>query len=90
MDHFVRVADIPAAEFGDELAVMDLKSGAYLTFNRTAAELWSLLEVPRPLEALVRELAARYPAVEPDRCRSEVEALLAQLVGMGVVERRGG
>ena len=86
MASFVRAADVPTAEFGDELAVMDLKSGAYIAFNRTAADIWKLIEAPVTLDDLTEQLAQRY-RIEPDRCRTEVEALLANLVEMGVVER---
>lgn len=83
---FARVPDVPTAEFDDELAVMNLKSGAYITFNRTAAEVWKLLDTPQTLEGLTSVLADRY-SVEPARCHSEVDELLTSLVEMGVVER---
>lgn len=86
MASFVRTADVPTAEFGDELAVMDLKSGAYITFNRTAADVWKLIETPLSLDAIADDLAGRYD-VEPERCRAELETLLASLVEMGVVTR---
>lgn len=87
--NFVRVADVPTAAFGDELAVMNLRSGAYIAFNRTAADVWNLLDAPQPLDALVETLTARY-SVAQEQCRAELETLLASLVEMGVVERRDG
>jgi hypothetical protein len=86
---FVRAPDVPTAEFGDELAVMDLKSGAYIAFNRTAADIWKLLEQPQTLESLCAILVERY-RIEPGQCREDVEELLRELVEMGVVQGRDG
>ena len=83
---FVRAADVPTAEFGDELAVMDLSSGAYIAFNRTAADIWKLLAEPKTLEALCAILVERY-RINPEYCRRDVEALLGELGEMGVVRR---
>ncbi|QAY78471.1 PqqD family protein [Sphingosinicella sp. BN140058] len=86
---FVRAPDVPTAEFGDELAVMDLKSGAYIAFNRTAADIWKLLESPRSLEQLCETLERQY-RIDPERCREDVEGLLRELEQMGVIHRRDG
>lgn len=85
---FVRVPDVPTAAFGDELAVMNLQSGSYIAFNRTAAEIWGMLEEPRSLDSLVEELSERY-AIAPDRMREELDPLLSELVELGVVRRDG-
>lgn len=54
----------------------------------TAREIWQLwLEAGR--EAAVEGMQRRYPDVDPDRIRGDVEVLLAQLSEAGIV-RRGG
>ena len=84
---FFRTPDVTTAEFDDELAVMDLRSGAYIAFNRTAADVWKLLEEPQSLDGLTDTLAARY-AIDPALCRAEVDALLAELLDMQVIGQR--
>lgn len=83
---FVRAADVPTAEFDDQLAVMDLKSGTYIAFNRTAAAVWKLLDEPRTLAAICAELAPVF-RVAPEQCRSDVAELLDQLCAMQVVNQ---
>ena len=86
---YVRRADVPTAEFDDELAVMNLRTGSYLAFNRTAADIWRLLEQPQSLDTLSACMAKRY-GVPSEVIRDEVGALLARLGDLGVVESRDG
>ena len=86
---FVRVSDLPTAEYDDELAVMDLRSGSYLAFNRTAADMWRLLDQPRSLDALTQELAELY-GTTPDAIRADVAELADDLTALGVVRSEHG
>ncbi|MBV6412329.1 MAG: PqqD family protein [Xanthomonadales bacterium] len=66
--------------------VLDLERGCYYSLRQVAATIWSLLEQPRTLDELLRELRERY-AVDPAVCRADTEELLAQLLGRGLIVR---
>lgn len=83
---YARRPDVPTAEFDDELAVMDLRSGSYLSFNRTAADIWRLLEQPRSFDYLCTCLAERYH-VDAETISGDIGALLDRLGELGVLEK---
>lgn len=76
--------DTVAANLGEELAVLDLPSGAYLGFNATAAHAWRLLSQPHTLDALSAAMTAEFD-IDADRCRIEMAALLHKLLAAGLV-----
>lgn len=78
-----------AANLGEELALLDLASGAYLGFNATAAHIWRLLEEPRTLGSLCQAMMLEFE-IDAERCREEVAALLDRLVAAGLVRTDDG
>jgi len=72
------------ADLGDEMAVLDMRSGSYLGFNATAAHVWRLLEQPQTAESLCDSLRSEF-AVNEDRCRAAVDRLLDQFKAKGWV-----
>jgi PqqD family protein of HPr-rel-A system len=82
---YTRQPGYAAANLNDELAVLDLASGKYLGFNATAAHLWRQLDEPKTLDELCAAMLAEFD-VDPQRCRSEVAALLEKLTAAGILQ----
>jgi hypothetical protein len=81
---YSRKADIVAANLGEELALLNLATGSYLGFNKTAAYVWRLLSVPQTLDSLCEAMTAEFE-IEKDRCRVEVLALLDRLLAANLI-----
>lgn len=62
----------------DTVLVMSADGRTFYDLNRTATEIWELLERPRPVDELCAELARRY-SIEPGACHDEVVHLLTRL-----------
>jgi len=73
-----------AAKVGDELVMMSVATGRYIGLNDVGARIWDLLATPCDVETLCSGLEEEYD-VEPDQCRVEVDAFVAELVKHGAV-----
>ena len=69
---------------GTELAMMDLATGKYLVLDEIATEIWAILEAPQRVEDLIATLQERYD-VSPERCETDILALLEDLHDKGLV-----
>jgi hypothetical protein len=81
----------PAALYrsvGDETVLALPDSEEFLTLSASATELWGLLGEPRTVEELVELIADRY-AVHRSAIAADVEAVLVDLRGRGLVEAKG-
>lgn len=63
------------SELGDELVMMDIQSGNYISVNQVGSDIWNLLEQPMTYEELVVKLNAMYDISE-EQCRAETAAFL--------------
>jgi len=63
----------------DEIVLMHADLATYFGLTDTAAVLWDLFEDALDVDTAVAHLEARF-AVEPERCRAETEAFLAELL----------
>jgi hypothetical protein len=84
---YQRAKQLMEAELGDELVALDPVGGECFGFNDVAATIWRLLDVPSTVAELTRSLTSAY-AVDAAQCALEVDALLAQMVGRGLVSTR--
>jgi hypothetical protein len=74
-----------SSELAGEAVILDLKSGKYYGLNSVGARIWELIQQPRRVAAIHERLLAEFE-VAPDRCWSDLIALLQRLVGIGLVE----
>ena len=65
-------------ELAGEAIILHLKSGVYYGLSPVGARVWSLIQAPRPVSAVLDMLLEEYE-VEPDRCESDLFALLQDL-----------
>lgn len=75
--------DMPSAEIGDELVVLDEPENRYLGLDATGRRVWELLDGVRTVSDICTELAQEYD-VAPERCADDVVRFLAQLQDAGL------
>ena len=73
-----------AAKVGEELVMMSAEKGNYIGLSEVGARIWELIETPRPVADVCRELRAEFE-VTPEVCRAEVEDFLGELEKHGAI-----
>jgi hypothetical protein len=63
---------------------MHISSGNLFQLNRVATRIWDALDAPITVGNLFARLEAQFD-VSPERCRTEVGALLVELQSQGLV-----
>ena len=76
-----------SARVGDELVMMSVSSGNYVTISKVGARIWELVEQPRTFDALCDQLVREYE-VTPEYCRESVTRFLAELEGHDAITIR--
>ncbi len=71
----------------DEVVVLDVQEGAYFVLNPVGARIWSLIQEPKTVGALIDALLEEYD-VEEDRCAREVTDLLQDLARRKLIDIR--
>lgn len=85
---YERIVDLMEAELGDELVALDPDGGKCFGFNNVANSVWRQLEEPKTFEQLRDALLDEYE-VELEQCTRELQELLDDLTGKGLVGRAG-
>ena len=80
----VRAEKLLAANLDEETILMSIEKGAYYGMEQTARRIWELVETPRTVADLCRQLAEEYD-VEPEVCRRDVLAFLEELRSEGLI-----
>jgi sensor domain CHASE-containing protein len=75
----LREAELSWRQVGDEVIVLDLRSNAYLSINRSGIPLWEMLVDGSTPTTMTERLVSDF-AVEEERARADVEAFVAMLV----------
>jgi hypothetical protein len=83
----VAAKDQVSTDLGGEIAILDLKGGAYYGLDAVGARIWSLLQEPTTVREVRDVLVSEYE-VEHDRCERDLIALLRRLAGEGLIEVR--
>jgi len=73
-----------STELDGETILMSLERSAYYGLDSTAQRIWSLIARPCRVADLCDQLIAEY-AVQPEACRRDVPAFLAELSREGLV-----
>ena len=74
-----------SAQVDGEIVMFHPERGAYFSLGEVGSRIWELIGAPVTIGVLCTRLVDEY-AVEPDRCRAEVETFVAELHGAGLVE----
>ena len=75
--------DAVACEFGNGLALLDMRSNVYYSLNSVGAYIWELIQEPKPISEIRSAVLDRYN-VEPERCKADVDGLLKGLADAGL------
>jgi hypothetical protein len=82
---FSRSPEVEASSVGDRVVLYHRTTRSALVLNPMATWLWQLLGIPRTAAALVAEIRDAFPDVTEQRARTDLAALLDDLVRHGVV-----
>ncbi|MFN5146920.1 MAG: PqqD family protein [Bacteroidota bacterium] len=66
------------SQLGQELVLMDTKTGDYLGINAVGTHIWNLLAGSKSVQELVADLISRFEVTE-SQCQTEVENFLSDL-----------
>ncbi|TKX47228.1 PqqD family protein [Halorubrum sp. SD690R] len=80
----VAVDDALSTTIDGETVILHPDVGKYYGLNEVGTFVWELLQEPRSVDELCREVVDAYE-VDRDRCRSDVEDLLVELVEKDLV-----
>ncbi|WP_282096364.1 PqqD family protein [Epibacterium ulvae] len=84
MKYFQAKATVVDADMDGDRALLDLEENTYFTLNPTASTIWAAISEPQPLQVLVTEVTEKFDVSE-EECRSDVEALLQDMVAANLV-----
>ena len=73
-----------AADVGDEAVILDIQSGYFFQLNRTAGQIWALLESQISVGELCARLAEAH-SVDPVICRQDVMDFIADMRDRGLI-----
>ena len=77
--------DQVSCDLAGEAAVLNMKTGLYYCLNPMGAWVWNLIQQPKTLEEIRDRLLSEFE-VEPDRCESDLVALIGQMDEEGLIE----
>lgn len=70
-----RSEQILASEVGDDLVMMDIESGQYITLNKVAHVIWSHIETPIKVSDLITKLMESFNVTEEECTHDTLEYL---------------
>lgn len=77
--------DQVSSDLGGEVAILNLKAGAYYGLDEVGNRVWGLVQEPREVRE-VREVLLREYEVDPERCERDLISLVQRLADEGLVE----
>lgn len=84
-DLIIRKTDnINSNELADELVIMNIETGKFITLNNLAKVIWERLEQPTTAEELIQYLLSRFN-VNEEQCSRETHAFLENLKEQGLL-----
>lgn len=79
------IRELVSSKVGDELVILNLKSGIYFGLNPTGRLVWENLTSEYPLTA-VRDLMVKEYDVHLETCERDVVAVVQHMAEQGLVE----
>jgi Coenzyme PQQ synthesis protein D (PqqD) len=77
--------DVLSAELGDEISLLNVKSGTYFTLNTVGASVWRQIQVTTSLARIKAQILSEYD-VEDQCCERDLRQLVADLEASGLIE----
>jgi hypothetical protein len=76
-----------ARRVGDDMVILDLVEGRYLTLDPVGGRIWELLSEGRTLDELCARMLDEYD-VARERLEADIVRLVGELSAQGLVEKR--
>jgi hypothetical protein len=77
--------DVISQEVSGETVLLDLESENYFGLDEVGTRIWQLIKETNDLEAIFNTLLAEYDVSE-ERLRGDLDALLGEIAGLGLVQ----
>ena len=77
--------DQVSSDLAGEIAILNLKAGAYYGLDDVGARVWNLIQEPKRVSEVRDAILEEYD-VEPDRCEHDLIALLEKMAAEELVE----
>ena len=81
----VRSPNQVSTNLGKEIVILGLPSEQYYSLKKVGAYIWTLIETPVSVQAVIDAVAQKY-AVDAARCQTDVLALVQDLINEGLIE----
>jgi hypothetical protein len=79
-----RKEEITASNMDGEIVMMNIETGNYYNLGKTGSVIWTLLENPITVDALIEKLLKKYH-VSRQQCEDEVMAFLNEVYIEGLI-----
>ena len=73
------------SEIDSEAVILDVNSGTYFGLNEVSKSVWQILQTPASQKQVIEKILAEYEVTE-EEATSDVESLLKEMLGVGLVE----
>jgi hypothetical protein len=77
--------DLLASPLGDEIVMMNVQTGDYLSLNKVATDIWQFLEQPISIQDICKKLLEKYN-IEEMTCQEHTINFVQELEDKGLVE----
>ena len=74
-----------ASDIGGETVILGLTAGRYYGVDAVGARIWQLIQSPASVGDVCRTIVSEYD-VAPERCETDVLALLRRMLDAGLAE----
>ena len=81
----IAARDVLSAELGDEISLLNVKSGTYFTLNPVGASVWRQIQVATSLNRIKAKILADYNVAD-QRAESDLRQLVTELEASGLIE----
>ncbi len=85
----VGAKNVISCDLVGELALLNLKNGAYYVLDAQGAGIWNLIQKPNTLKDVLEVLLKEYD-VDKEQCKQDLMELIQELVDKGLVEIKSG
>ena len=83
---YSRAEDVVETEVNGTVVLLHLGNWNYFEFNPVSSAIWSLLETPADLDAIVNGLEQQFD-VDREQCLHDTRKFLDELIAEGIVTR---
>lgn len=72
-------ANLLTSEIGDEMVMMDMEAGNYISLNKIGRVIWEYIEKPIKVSDLINKLTTRFN-VDQDQCTTDTQEYLHSML----------